>query len=420
MSLQITVSRTLILMLLLNCVRKNRTIQVTDETANQTTAPAPALPFTTTKFGPTEITTDGTDLNVTRPINHTTTDMIAEGILPRYRYNVSTTPVFMAIYLGIGILGMIGNFLVNVVMLKYKCLREKLTNAFVLNQSLIDFLTACFLVAAQVTDDISWAKTDLEAYLYCRLWLSKWMLWGLFIASTYNLLTLTMERYFAIVHSMLHMRFFTKTKARVMMVCVWIFGPSWTLYDLFTTNMDGNECAAWSIWPNAQFQRIFGIVVVFVQYIIPLFVLVFAYGSIIYVLHRKAGDGVGHTASHGANNRELLMIKARTNVIKTLVIVAVCFIVCWGPNQLLFLIYNTGVDVDYNSWYYHWTVMMTFLNCCVNPIIYTFKYEEFKHCLWHMLCGDKSKTPRGSSSLSDVSCPSDTTKASITDVSKVS
>ena len=403
-------------------------VEMTNQTIPHNNATDTILIDGKTETVSTEMTSDDATLHVTEDNeNATFTAVVTRSPLPRYKYNASTTPVFMAIYLAIGILGMIGNFIVSVVMLKYRRLREKLTNAFVVNQSLIDFVTACVLVITQVTDDISWAKNDLEAYLFCRMWLGKWVLWGLFVASTYNLLVLTMERYFAIVHSMIHIRFFTKTKARVMMVCVWLFGLSWNLYDLFSTNMKGNQCVVWSFWPSPLFQQVFGILVVCVQYFIPLFVLVFAYGRIIYILHRKASDGVGPKASDGSktatsgtsDNRELRMIKARTNVIKTLVIVAMCFIVCWGPNQLLFFFHMVGVKVDYSSWYYHWSVMMTFLNCCVNPIVYTFKYEEFKQCLRRMLCGCCTEKSGGRSSNSENSYQTDTTRTSFTDMSKM-
>ena len=72
-----------------------------------------------------------------------------------YLYSASTTPAVMVIYLGIGTLGIIGNLLVTVVMLKYEKLRIKLTNTFIINQSAIDFVTACILVVTQATDDIS-------------------------------------------------------------------------------------------------------------------------------------------------------------------------------------------------------------------------------------------------------------------------
>ena len=100
--------------------------------------------------------------------------------------------------------------------------------------------------------------------------------------------------------------------------------------------------------------------------------------------------------------REARMMRARQNVIKTLIIVGACFIICWGPNQILYFLSNIGVRVDFTSIYYHWTVMMTSVNCCINPIIYTFKYEQFRKCLrklFHIYPTNGKASETGESSL---------------------
>jgi len=32
--------------------------------------------------------------------------------------------------------------------------------------------------------------------------------------------------------------------------------------------------------------------------------------------------------------------------------------------------------IDFTSAFYNFTVIMVFLNCCVNPVIYSIKYEQ--------------------------------------------
>ncbi len=39
----------------------------------------------------------------------------------------------------------------------------------------------------------------------------------------------------------------------------------------------------------------------------------------------------------------------------------------------------------YSSYFYHFTVMMVFLNCCVNPVIYFVKYQEFQQAARRVL-----------------------------------
>ena len=72
---------------------------------------------------------------------------------------------------------------------------------------------------------------------------------------------------------------------------------------------------------------------------------------------------------------------ARKYTIKTLLIVGLCFIICWSQNQIEYLMYNLGYPIDFNSNYHHFTVLMVFINCTVNPFIYLIKYRDYQEAL---------------------------------------
>ena len=87
----------------------------------------------------------------------------------------------------------------------------------------------------------------------------------------------------------------------------------------------------------------------------------------------------------GTNNQN--MSRAMRNVIKTLALVSICFILCWSCNQIYFLMWNLGYPADFNGAFYHFTVVAVFCNCCINPPIYIAQYEQFqinlkKHVPW--------------------------------------
>ena len=73
-------------------------------------------------------------------------------------------------------------------------LRRQLTNAFIINQSIIDLLASLLMVLHQY----SYMKSKLTGtggIVYCKLWKSRAIMWSLFMASTYNLLAMNIERY---------------------------------------------------------------------------------------------------------------------------------------------------------------------------------------------------------------------------------
>ena len=72
---------------------------------------------------------------------------------------------------------------------------------------------------------------------------------------------------------------------------------------------------------------------------------------------------------------------AKTNTIKTFLIVGACFVICWVSNQVYYLMHNLGYTIDFNGNLYKGTVVMVFLNSIVNPFIYLAKYHDFQKAL---------------------------------------
>ena len=70
--------------------------------------------------------------------------------------------------------------------------------------------------------------------------------------------------------------------------------------------------------------------------------------------------------------------QARQNIFKTLVIVTVCFTICWLPNQALYFYFNMGNYLNFSAWYYHGSVILVYCNSCCNPIIYVAQYDQFR------------------------------------------
>ena len=76
--------------------------------------------------------------------------------------------------------------------------------------------------------------------------------------------------------------------------------------------------------------------------------------------------------------RDRIKHKARRNIIQTLAIVGACFVVCHSGSQILFCILNLGFNIDLNATYYRVCVLLSFLNCTVNPFIYALNYRQFQ------------------------------------------
>ena len=69
--------------------------------------------------------------------------------------------------------------------------------------------------------------------------------------------------------------------------------------------------------------------------------------------------------------------RAKNNVLKTLAIVTVAFVVCWMPNKCYSFLYLIGFTSNIGVGYYV-TFGLGLFNSCVNPLIYIIHFKEFR------------------------------------------
>jgi len=77
---------------------------------------------------------------------------------------------------------------------------------------------------------------------------------------------------------------------------------------------------------------------------------------------------------------------AGRNAVVTSLMICCGFIVCWSPNQINVIVSYLGHTVDYTTMFYHFTVVMVFMNSCINPFIYAAKYREFQTGVKRLMC----------------------------------
>ena len=191
---------------------------------------------------------------------------------------------------------------------------------------------------------------------------------------------MTLDRYVALVHPIVHRHRCSRKTLYVIMVSVWIFGTVHEVsYTIPTSGLsESGKCIIYEMYPSPQIQRFVGILLVMLTYSIPMFIIIFAYTRIALALRRGLRTSGGNGVHMISGMREQRMLEASKKVFKTLLAVNVSFVVCWSPNQILYLMYNCGASVNLESTLFHFCIIMALLNCCVNPIIYSLRYEEFQ------------------------------------------
>ena len=331
------------------------------------------------------------DVNVTDNMTDFTSNHSGSAILegspePKLKSDISHTDLIVQILcISVGFLGVIGNGFVVIVIVNFTQMRRKMTNYFIINQSMVDLACGVFTIATYATKSLPLDEmSDDVKDALCRAWLSTFPLWCVLTSSTYNLVALTLERYFKVVHPITHKNTFTKDKAVVVIIMVWLIGPLYHLpTGLPTTRMDGDRCLIAAVWPSETVRRLYGLVTVAFMFLVPVLIQAYCYVRIIHVLRRRT-----RPPFRGGVDRQPVdnFSRAQRNVIKTLVIVSLCYVLCWTGNQMCYLLFNLGTPVDFGSTFYHVSVIAVFSNCCINPFVYIFKYEEFQLSIRKLIC----------------------------------
>ncbi|CAH1790530.1 unnamed protein product [Owenia fusiformis] len=295
-----------------------------------------------------------------------------------------------------GTVGFLGNSLVIFVFLGSPTLRHKITNILILHQSVIDAVASTFIALNNGFDGMGWIKEPGHlAYYFCKLWLSKYLIWAPMVVSTFNLVALTFERYLGLIYPLLYKRYFTKKGVCVTICIVWITGLAFMSFSVLTTELKGKVCSTWSEWPSQMFQNVFGVIIIVFDFIIPICIMSFCYGRITLMIHREV------RMPSASQQREKLMQKARFNMIRTLLLVSICFFICFVWDSVYYLLYNLGIPVgSFTSPMYQFGVVVRFANCCVNPFIYALSFKAFQKSLKSaFFCGAKGST--GSQTISE-------------------
>ena len=177
-------------------------------------------------------------------------------------------------------------------------------------------------------------------------------------------------------------------------------------------------CLTYSFWPSPLFKSVFGVFLVVVEFLLPLAILIYCYGRIIWVLTRRVSDGVGPVKVISLSRSRSIPTSApkpqkdtfrlaRDNTLKTFILVGVCFIICLSNSQVYYLLFNLGFDTDFDGTYFKFAILLSFINCTINPFIYLVKYKDYKLALRHCFVTGKDKSNEGSESLPSVLQSSD-------------
>ncbi|XP_037315449.1 vertebrate ancient opsin-like [Pungitius pungitius] len=309
-----------------------------------------------------------------------------EGHLRGGSHRNTLTPtghLVVAVCLGfIGTLGLINNSLVLVLFCRYKMLRSPI-NLLLINISISDLLV-CVLGTP-----FSFAASTQGRWLIgeggCVWYGFANSLFG--IVSLISLAVLSYERYSTMVapteadSSNYH-------KISLGITLSWVYSLIWTAPPLFGWNHYGPEGPGTTCsvdWTAKTANSISYIVCLFVFcLIVPFLVIVFCYGKLLCAIRQVSG--INPSLSRKREQRVLFMV----------VIMVVCYLLCWLPYGIMALMATFGPPGLITPVASIVPSVLAKTSTVINPVIYVFMNKQFYRCFKALL---RCEAPRPSSSL---------------------
>ncbi|XP_014851319.1 PREDICTED: B1 bradykinin receptor-like [Poecilia mexicana] len=274
------------------------------------------------------------------------------------------------------ILSLLGLLLNGFVLAVFAAHRDRLTVAeiYLSNLALADFLLLCGLPfwAMYILNQFNWSYGDA----LCKLVNSNIVI--NFYTSIYTLVMISIDRYLALVKTMMARWLRRTLYAKITCFVVWMFGLLLSLptlvhrkvkfieeYNTTSCILDYTHGSSWKLAHQIMMNTL--------GFALPVLVIVFSSWNIIKALSRRTEN----LAFHDFNDTKATVL---------VYAVTLLFLLCWGPFQVLtFLDTLCDVEVlDGKLWSHtlslgdQVSVYLAFLNSLLNPLLYVFSGQYFR------------------------------------------
>ncbi|KAM8758300.1 C-C chemokine receptor type 1-like [Rhynchonycteris naso] len=274
------------------------------------------------------------------------------------------------------VIGLVGNILVVLVLLQHKRLRN-MTSIYLLNLAISDLL---FLFMLPFW--IHYYRKDNWVFgnVMCKL------LSGLYYVGLYSeiffIILLTIDRYLAIVHAVFAMRARTITFGIITSMVTWVLSFLAAIPGFYfsKSQLEFSHYTCSFYFPleyHKHWKRFLALKLNILGLVLPLVIMTVCYTGIIKILLRRPND-------------------RKSKAVRLIFVIMIIFFLFWTPfNLTMFVSAFEDVLMDNNceeskqlDLAIQVTEVISYMHCCVNPVIYVFVGERFRkylHQLVHRL-----------------------------------
>ena len=317
---------------------------------------------------------------------------------PSWQLAITIEFYFRYAVLAVAIFGTATNATVLYALIAYNAneAKKRAVNLLIIHQNVIDLSSCILLVIAYSIGN----KTDLTGALgdfLCIFFISANATYWALYASVINLMSLTIERYLKVVYPFWSKKHIKRWMIYAAMIFAWVIGFPFTIPVGYATSfVQDGICFIYHDWESEAVKMTFGAFTNVVFFLLPMIIFIYCYGHIVVVMRRQMRVMAAHNVegSSQMNASQIQSKRVKWNIIKTMIIVSVAFVICWFPNNVYFMIMDTTETDSLNLYIgYFPTMFLVYFNVCINPFIYATKHEGVKQKLARLMICSKCKGP---------------------------
>jgi len=293
---------------------------------------------------------------------------------PEMSRNVSK----MISYIVVAAFGIPGNVLTIIVLLSARHLRMKPVNLFMVHQSFIDLIVCCMVILQEIFFRMNQVPEGLSQVIYCRLWMTKYVVFVPLYTSTYNLVFLTLERHLAITNPLRY------NQEKVLHRLPYVFASCWILCGTIlaftpstTILRDGKCLLIYELLAIPRLQRIVIPYIAIMAVLLPTAIMLIAYIRMGIAL-QKSMTNLNMSSDKKNNTHVEKSRQAQINLFQTCLLMVILFVLSWVAVETIMAPYIFGYVKSLSNDYYNVAILIAISNSCFNPYVYTIRYNEFK------------------------------------------
>ena len=266
---------------------------------------------------------------------------------------------------------LVGNTLVILIIVKNRSMKTPM-NYLLLNLAVADIIVGIFFAPRLLFISLFTHPTGTRGNFLCKMVTGMNVTWVASLASAFTLVSVAVERFYAVVYPMSVRHKVTNRKLKFIVPACWILATLHTIPSFMSSSFDDRIKLCREVYPEYWQYVSYWFFWVLGAGIIPVSVMTVLYTRVIHSLWCKDTN----------NAPRLAVINARKRITQKSITVSIIYAICIFPTHVLYFvsIFYPKTFSD-NDLYFKTTYCLLALNSSVNPFVYTFQCTAFRRNL---------------------------------------